>query len=188
MKSTPVKVANRIDLINILDECVDQVIHECLNQELIEPYKDHGTPDQLMEATSYFPSPMILRFEPLRRDDDPKVTTPGAKVDLEFKPLPCNLRYAFFNSNYEFPFIVNSSQPSADVDALYDVLLNHNNTLVLERLANFSYFCYLDGLSCFCQIPIHPEDQSKTTFTFPYDTFAFRRMPFGLCNAPVTFQ
>ena len=29
---------------------------------------------------------------------------------------------------------------------------------VLERLANFSYFCYLDGLSGFYQIPIHPED------------------------------
>ena len=50
---------------------------------------------------------------------------------------------------------------------------------VLERLANFSYFCYLDGLSGFYQIPIHPEDQAKTTFTCPYGTFAFRCMPFG---------
>ena len=58
---------------------------------------------------------------------------------------------------------------------------------VLERLANFSYFCYLDGLSGFYQIPIHPENQSMTTFTCPYSTFAFRRMPFGLCNAPATF-
>ncbi|KAL4312854.1 hypothetical protein GQ457_01G019910 [Hibiscus cannabinus] len=37
-------------------------------------------------------------------------------------------------------------------------------------------------------IAIAPEDQSKTTFTYPYGTFAFRRMPFGLCNAPATFQ
>ena len=59
---------------------------------------------------------------------------------------------------------------------------------VLERLAKFSYFCYLDGLSGFYQIPIHPDDQAKTTFTCPYGTFAFRRMPFGLCNAPATFQ
>ena len=35
---------------------------------------------------------------------------------------------------------------------------------------------------------IAPEDQEKTTFTCPYGTFAFRRMPFGLCNAPATFQ
>ncbi|GJV65379.1 reverse transcriptase domain-containing protein [Tanacetum coccineum] len=38
------------------------------------------------------------------------------------------------------------------------------------------------------QIPIDPKDQEKTTFTCPYGTFAYRRMPFGLCNAPGTFQ
>nr|GEV65736.1 hypothetical protein [Tanacetum cinerariifolium] len=40
----------------------------------------------------------------------------------------------------------------------------------------------------FFQIPITPEDQEKTTFTCPYGTFAYRRMSFGLCNAPATFQ
>ncbi|GJQ99256.1 reverse transcriptase domain-containing protein [Tanacetum coccineum] len=34
------------------------------------------------------------------------------------------------------------------------------------------------------QIPIDPQDQEKTTFTCPYGTFAYRHMPFGLCNAP----
>ena len=32
------------------------------------------------------------------------------------------------------------------------------------------------------------EDQEKTTFTCRFDTYAYRRMPFGLCNAPTTFQ
>jgi hypothetical protein len=59
---------------------------------------------------------------------------------------------------------------------------------MLERLANHSFFCYLDGYSSYHQILIHSEDQSKTTFTCPYGTFAYRRMPFGLCNAPASFQ
>jgi hypothetical protein len=59
---------------------------------------------------------------------------------------------------------------------------------MLERLANHAYFCFLDGYSGFMQIPIHPDDQHKTTFTCPYGTFAYRRMPFSLCNAPASFQ
>ncbi|CAM8905954.1 unnamed protein product [Rhodiola kirilowii] len=59
---------------------------------------------------------------------------------------------------------------------------------MLERLAKHKFFCYLDGYSGFFQIPIHPEDQEKTTFTCPFGTFAYRHMPFGLCNAPATFQ
>jgi len=59
---------------------------------------------------------------------------------------------------------------------------------MLERLAKHSHFCYLDGYSEFFQIPIHPNHQEKTTFTCPFGTFAYKRMPFGLCNAPATFQ
>ena len=59
---------------------------------------------------------------------------------------------------------------------------------MLDRLAGHEYYCFLDGYSGYNQISIAPEDQKKTTFTCPYGTFAFRRMPFGLCNAPGTFQ
>ena len=59
---------------------------------------------------------------------------------------------------------------------------------MLDRLAGHEYYCFLDGYSCYNQISIAPEDQEKMTFTCPYGTFAFRRMPFGLCNAPSTFQ
>ncbi|KAJ9541698.1 hypothetical protein OSB04_028204 [Centaurea solstitialis] len=59
---------------------------------------------------------------------------------------------------------------------------------MLERLAARAYYCFLDGYSGYNQIPIAPEDQQKTTFTCPYGTFAYRRMPFRLCNAPATFQ
>nr|GEX37395.1 reverse transcriptase domain-containing protein [Tanacetum cinerariifolium] len=59
---------------------------------------------------------------------------------------------------------------------------------MLERLAGNEFYCFLDGFSGYFQIPIDLQDQEKTTFTCPYGTFAYRRMPFGLCNAPDTCQ
>nr|GEV96296.1 reverse transcriptase domain-containing protein [Tanacetum cinerariifolium] len=59
---------------------------------------------------------------------------------------------------------------------------------MLERLAGNEYYCFLNGFFGYFQIPIDPKDQEKTTFTCPYGTFAYKRMPFGLCNALGTFQ
>nr|GEV24340.1 reverse transcriptase domain-containing protein [Tanacetum cinerariifolium] len=59
---------------------------------------------------------------------------------------------------------------------------------MLERLAGNRYYCFLKGFFGYFHISIDPKDQEKTTFTHPYGTFAYRRMPFGLCNAPGTFQ
>lgn len=50
---------------------------------------------------------------------------------------------------------------------------------MLDRLVGKEYYYFLDT--------IVPEDQSETTFTCPYDTFAFRQMLFGLCTL-ATFQ
>ncbi|XP_070014066.1 uncharacterized protein [Nicotiana sylvestris] len=59
---------------------------------------------------------------------------------------------------------------------------------MLGRLAGYALYCLLDGYSGYNQILIAPKDQEKTTFTCPYGTFAFYRMPFELCNAPATCQ
>ncbi|KAJ9536802.1 hypothetical protein OSB04_un000026 [Centaurea solstitialis] len=61
------------------------------------------------------------------------------------------------------------------------VITNDKNELIPTRTVT-------DGYSGYNQIVIAPDDQEKTTFTCPYGTFAFRRMPFGLCNAPATSQ
>ena len=50
------------------------------------------------------------------------------------------------------------------------------------------HFPFLDGYSRYNRMEIALEDPEKTTFTCPFGTFAFRKMPFGLCNAPGTFQ
>lgn len=59
---------------------------------------------------------------------------------------------------------------------------------MLDRLAVQAFYYFLDGYSGYNQILITPEDQDKITFACSYCTFAFKRMPFGLCNAPMTFQ
>jgi len=59
---------------------------------------------------------------------------------------------------------------------------------MLDRLAGKSHYCFLDGFSRYFQICIAPKDQHKTTFTCPFGTYAYGKMPFDLCNAPGIFQ
>ena len=59
---------------------------------------------------------------------------------------------------------------------------------LLERISEHPFYFFLDGYSGYFQIEIAAEDQEKTTFTYPFSTYAYKRMPFGLCNVPTTFQ
>ncbi|GKA60863.1 reverse transcriptase domain-containing protein [Tanacetum coccineum] len=72
------------------------------------------------------------------------------------------------------------------------VVANEENELILTRLVTGWRVCIdyrkLNEATRYFHIPIDPHDQEKMTFTCPYGTFAYRRMPFGLCNAPGTFQ
>ena len=92
----------------------------------------------------------------------PTKTVIGWRVCIDYRKL----NIATMKDHYPLPFI----------------------NQMLDRLPRPSLYCFLDGYSGYNQIAIAPEDQEKTTFTCPYGTFVFRRMPFGLCNAPATFQ
>lgn len=58
----------------------------------------------------------------------------------------------------------------------------------LDSLGYAKFFTTLDCNNGYWKIPILPRDQDKTTFTCHSGTFRFNRMPFGLMNAPETFQ
>ena len=92
----------------------------------------------------------------------PTRTVTGWRVCIDYKKLNTATR----KDHYSLPFI----------------------DQMLDRLVGHPHYYFLDRYYGYNQIAIAPEDQEKTTFTCPYGTFAFRRMPFGLCNAPATFQ
>jgi hypothetical protein len=92
----------------------------------------------------------------------PQRTTTGWHVCIDYRKLNSHTR----KDHFPLPFIGR----------------------ILERLAGQSYYCFLDGYSGYNQVAVDPQDQEMTMFTCPFGTFAYRRMPFGLCNAPATFQ
>nr|GEZ90459.1 reverse transcriptase domain-containing protein [Tanacetum cinerariifolium] len=98
---------------------------------------------------------------------------------VELKDLPPHLKYAFLKG----------WRVCIDYQKLNDATRKDYFPLpfmdqMLERLAGNEYYYFLDGFSGYFQIPIDPQDQEKTTFMCPYGMFAYRRMPFGLCNVP----
>uniref|UniRef100_A0A2N9I7N6 RNA-directed DNA polymerase n=1 Tax=Fagus sylvatica TaxID=28930 RepID=A0A2N9I7N6_FAGSY len=101
------------------------------------------------------------RFEELPKSELKTLPSSIEIPKLELKQLPSGLKYAFLESGDTFPVVIISSVLNMDQE---------------------------DGYSGYYQIEIDLEDQDKTTFTCPFGTYAFRRMPFGLCNAPATFQ
>ncbi|GJZ78089.1 reverse transcriptase domain-containing protein [Tanacetum coccineum] len=114
-------------------------------------------------------------------------------LELELKDLPSHLEYAYLEGIDKLPVIIAKGYQHIDYRKLNEATRKDHFPLpfmdqMLERLAGNKFYCFLDGFSGYFQIPIDPQDQEKTTFTCPYGTFAYRRMPFGLCNAPSTFQ
>lgn len=59
---------------------------------------------------------------------------------------------------------------------------------LLQKVVGAHRISTLDGIPGYNQILIHPNDQEKTTFTTPWGTFMYVKMPFGLMNVGATFQ
>nr|GEY31720.1 reverse transcriptase domain-containing protein [Tanacetum cinerariifolium] len=134
--------------------------------------------------------------------------------ELELKELPSHLEYAFLEDSNKLPIsdikgidlrfythkilMEDDYKPAVHSQRrvnpkIHDVIKKEVIKLLdadqmLERLVGNEFYCFLDGFLGYFQIPIDPQDQEKTTFTCPYGTFAYQRIPFGLCNASGTFQ
>ncbi|GKC45223.1 reverse transcriptase domain-containing protein [Tanacetum coccineum] len=98
--------------------------------------------------------------------------------EVELKDLPPHLEYTFLEGDNKLPVIIAKDLSVEEKAALIKVLKSHKRAIAWK----------LSDIKGYIQIPIDPDDQEKTTFTCPYGTFAYRRMTFGLCNAPGTFQ
>ena len=59
---------------------------------------------------------------------------------------------------------------------------------ILQMVSGSELFSLLDGFSGNIQVLVAEEDRLKTTFRTRWETFSYRRMPFGLINARATFQ
>ncbi|GJS19224.1 reverse transcriptase domain-containing protein [Tanacetum coccineum] len=104
--------------------------------------------------------------------------------EVELKDLPPHLEYAFLEGDNKLPIIIAKDLSVEEKAALIKVLKSQQSVAIAWKLSTSR----LIEATRYFQIPIDPHDQEKTTFTCPYGTFAYRRMPFGLCNAPGTFQ
>nr|GFA73388.1 reverse transcriptase domain-containing protein [Tanacetum cinerariifolium] len=145
------------------------------------------------DATYYDPEGDILILEALL-NSDPEPPSPSQKhyfpevhKDLKVIELKNN------KSSDDEPPEVELKELPPHLEKLNEATRKDHFPLpfmdqMLERLVGNEYYCFLDGFSGYFQIPIDPKDQEKTTFTCTYGTFAYKRMPFGLCNAPGTFQ
>ncbi|GKD54785.1 reverse transcriptase domain-containing protein [Tanacetum coccineum] len=116
-----------------------------------------------------------LTLPPMKNEDLKEVTKAKPSIEeppeLKLKDLPSHLDYAYLEENNKLPVIISKGLKDDEKDALLKVLKSHKRAIAWK----------INDIK-------DPQDQEKTTFTCPYGTFAYRRMPFGLCNAPGTFQ
>ncbi|GJV01780.1 reverse transcriptase domain-containing protein [Tanacetum coccineum] len=155
------------------EQWVDTIYHD---GEWVEP-NEKCNPEEI-RAVSFYPrqEPVKpLEWKALENHLKPSISEPPK---LELKELPEHLEYAFLQGNDQLPIVISSTLSIHEKAKLLEVLRNYKGAISWSVADIKGYF----------QIPIALEDQEKTTFTCPDGTFAYKRMPFGLCNAPATFQ
>ncbi|GJW05461.1 reverse transcriptase domain-containing protein [Tanacetum coccineum] len=135
-----------------------------------------GSEEVIFDVDQSMKKPRMEDDECYGIDDLDTVIQSAAQELLENENLEDSINRPDFESR-----VPNSEIPIRRIDHIntpYSQETQEQEETLSEHLYSARFF----------QIPIALEDQEKTTFTCPYGTFAYRRMPFGLCNAPATFQ
>ena len=142
-----------------MQEVVRAEVLKLLQADIIYPISD----SPLVSPTQVVPKKSRVTIAQNEKGEDmPTCLTIGWRVFIDYRRLDALIRKDHF--------------PLSFIDQL------------LERVFGHPFYCFLDGYSGYFQIEIIVEDQEKTTFTWPFGTYAYKRMPFGLFNAPATFQ
>ncbi|GKD13488.1 reverse transcriptase domain-containing protein [Tanacetum coccineum] len=187
--------------IDVIDEILEEDFDALLDEGCSILYSIEGTP---LEETLFaeFDEFMAITIEENFKTELEKEEIPFEKItfdieykikksidepptDLELKPLPNHLEYAFLEEPSFIPVIISSQLSKQNKEKLVSILKRHKQAFSWKTtdIPADSHW-----VGEYVQIPINIMDSEKNTFTCPFRTYAYKRMPFGLCNAPATFQ
>ncbi|KAL6319887.1 hypothetical protein AAG906_036959 [Vitis piasezkii] len=201
----------------MIDTLVEEHCDQRMQEDLVESFGDldEGLPEPSDLLVTLLPWRRREKILPLFNEEKTQRAVKEEPPKLILKPLPTELKYAYLEEDKQCPVVISSALTIHQEDCLLEVLrrckkairwqisdlkeinllvcthhiyMEDENKPVLERDSRHSFYCFLDGYSGYFQIEIDVEDQEKPTFTCPFGTYAYRRMPFDLCNASVTFQ
>jgi len=174
-------------------------------QNLIAKYSDiFHLPDDKLECTSAMKHTITTvdeqpvntkqyRFPPIHKEE----------IDKQVKQLLDNNVIKHSISPYNSPLWVVPKKADSKDNRRWRMVIDYralnektvgdayplpNITEILDQLGSAKYFSVFDLASGFHQIQMHERDGPKTAFSTPYGHYEFNRMPFGLKNAPATFQ
>nr|GEV05941.1 reverse transcriptase domain-containing protein [Tanacetum cinerariifolium] len=158
---------NRVDVIDIAcEEFVQDVLDFQYNPKSSNPTL---VSDSSNSEIDFSKKPIVKSssptLTPFRETEESKAKSSVEEPpELELKELPSHLEYAFLEESNKLPVIIAKDLKDFEKEALINVLKSHKRAITW-KISDI-------------------KDQEKTTFTFLYGTFTYRRMPFGLCNAP----
>ena len=147
------------------------------------------------------------------RDGEHVIETEGRPIKLKSRPIPVHYRHEILKiieKNLEQGVISPSFSPwcapivvavkkngklrmcvdyrKLNAVTKKDVYVIPRIQDILDSLSGSQYWITLDLRSGYWQIPVAESDREKTAFACEFGLFEFNVLPFGLCNAPSTFQ